>query len=210
LPLLGQDLVEGDGGHGGHGHALTVDRVERAAGVADDDEAFRPPAQPLEMPSLVVGVAVAEDRRHRLGSLDGLVEQGAAQATSEVVEAEQQIPLGGGEGPRSSTGGRPHTAAPGAQPPECRSGRRPAPIRCDCPAASGPAPPYPAPAVARRSGARSFAQPSARTSPSRRRPPYLPRIQSFRAIGITLTDEIRAGAISSCWGDDLRCEALTS
>jgi hypothetical protein len=97
--LLGQDLVEGDGGHGGHGHALTVDRVERAAGVADDDEAFRPPAQPLEMPSLVVGVAVAEDRRHRLGSLDGLVEQGAAQATSEVVEAEQQIPLGGGEGP---------------------------------------------------------------------------------------------------------------
>ncbi len=48
--MLDQVVVEGDRGQGDHRHALGVERIERAGGVPDDDdEPFRPAAQPLEV-----------------------------------------------------------------------------------------------------------------------------------------------------------------
>jgi hypothetical protein len=83
LPLLAQAGVQGLGGHGGGGHALPVDRVERADGVPEDDEPFRPPRHPLEVPLPVGRAAVSADLGHRFGVGDGLGDDWRAQAAHE-------------------------------------------------------------------------------------------------------------------------------
>ena len=82
----GEVRAENDCGLGGDGHALAVDRVERAHAVADDDEAVRPATQALEVAPAVGRVGEGDRGRQRFGEADGVVEDRAAQRPGEADE----------------------------------------------------------------------------------------------------------------------------
>ena len=100
-PVVGQHPVEGLGGQGGRAHALAVDGVEGAHGVADGHERGRGPAQLLEVPPLVGGVPVADDRGQRLQLLDHVGQDRRPQPADEggepVLVGRRDVAVGAGD-----------------------------------------------------------------------------------------------------------------
>ena len=61
----------------GNGHALAVDRVEAARGIAGDDETIGPGPERVVMPEPIFGPTICRDSRDRDRLADGLVRSAA-------------------------------------------------------------------------------------------------------------------------------------
>src|ERR1044071_3346289 len=62
-----------DGGHGRHGHALPINRIETAKGIAQYHKAFRPACQLFIMTPAAGCTSITRRRRDWLGALERLL-----------------------------------------------------------------------------------------------------------------------------------------
>ncbi len=82
-----QPALEDQRFDGRNGHPLAVDRVEAARRIPEDDEAFGPARQVIEVPELVLRSAIGTDRRRWLGVADRLVQDRRTNAPGELQKA---------------------------------------------------------------------------------------------------------------------------